>query len=112
MPRQVGSDKAKAAARKTRMKGKGKEATTNGSTSEAFKTKNVGGLVKVKLSKQWNVLKGQSTRDMDSVERRIRAKVVNMVEKELGLVDDEEEELETEREVEEEDEDEIKNSDF
>ena len=111
VPRPVGRDRAKAAARKTKTKGKGKEATSSESTSEAFKMKNLwGGLVKAKLLKQWNILKGRSTRDMDPAERRTHGSVVKMVEKELGLLDDEEEEPEAERE-EEEDEDEIEESD-
>ncbi|AQK82235.1 Putative calcium-dependent lipid-binding (CaLB domain) family protein [Zea mays] len=70
VPRPVGRDRAKAAARKTKTKGKGKEATSSESTSEAFKMKNLwGGLVKAKLLKQWNILKGRSTRDMDPAER-------------------------------------------
>jgi hypothetical protein len=56
-----------------------------------------GRLVKAKLLKQRNILKGRSTRDMDPVERRIHANIVKMVEKELGLVDDEEEEPKPER---------------
>jgi hypothetical protein len=47
---------------------------------------------------------------MDPAERRIHGRAVKMVEKELGLLDDEEEEPEAERE-EEEDEDEIEESD-
>eukprot|EP00267_Zea_mays_P051416 XP_020404362.1 uncharacterized protein LOC103648433 [Zea mays] len=59
VPRPVGRDRAKATARKTKTKGKGKEATSSESTSEAFKMKNLwGGLVKAKLLKQWNILKG------------------------------------------------------
>ena len=46
---------------------------------------------------------------MDLVERRTHVRAVKMVEKELGLLDDEEEEPEAERE-EEEDEDEIEES--
>ncbi|XP_008678146.3 glutathione S-transferase T3 [Zea mays] len=111
VPRPVGRDRAKAAARKTKTKGKGKEATSSESTSEAFKMKNLwGGLVKAKLLKQWNILKGRSTRDMDPAERRTHGRAVKMVEKELGLLYDEEEEPEVERE-EEEDEDEIEESD-
>lgn len=47
---------------------------------------------------------------MDPAERRTHCRAVKMVEKELGLLDDEEEEPEAERE-EEEDEDEIEESD-
>jgi hypothetical protein len=47
---------------------------------------------------------------MDPVERRIHANIIKMVEKELGLVDDEEEELKPEHK-EEEDEDKIEDSD-
>jgi hypothetical protein len=72
------------------MKGKGKEGTSSRSTSEAFKMKSLwGGLVKDNLLKQWNILKGRSTRDMDPAERRTHARVVKMVQKELGLIDDE-----------------------
>jgi hypothetical protein len=87
----TGRDRAKETVQKTKTKGKGKEATTSGSTSEAFKLKNLwGGLVKAKLLKQWNILKGWLTRDMDTSERRTHTKAVKMVEKELGLVDNEE----------------------
>jgi hypothetical protein len=48
--------------------------------------------------------------DMDPAERRTHGRAVKMVEKELGLLDDEEEEPESERE-EEEDEDDIEESD-
>jgi len=54
--------------------------------------------------------KGRSTRDIDSAEICTHTGIVKMVEKELGLLDDEEEEPEAERE-EEEDEDEIEESD-
>ena len=47
---------------------------------------------------------------MDPAERHTHSRAVKMVEKELGLLDDEEEEPEAERE-EEEDEDEIEESD-
>jgi hypothetical protein len=47
---------------------------------------------------------------MDPAERRTHGRAVKMVEKELGLLDDEEEEPKAERE-EEEDEDEIEESD-
>uniref|UniRef100_A0A804MMM2 Uncharacterized protein n=1 Tax=Zea mays TaxID=4577 RepID=A0A804MMM2_MAIZE len=58
-PGPVGRDRAKAAARKTKTNGKGKEATSSESTSEAFKMKNLwGGLVKAKLLKQWYIPKG------------------------------------------------------
>jgi hypothetical protein len=57
-----------------------------------------GGLVKAKFLKQWNILKGRSTRDMDLAERRIHARAVKMAEKELGLVDDEVEKPKAERE--------------
>ena len=96
---------------KDKDEGKGKEATSSESTSEAFKMKNLwGGLVKAKLLKQWNILKGRSTRDMDPAERRTHGRAVKMVEKELSLLNDEEEEPEAERE-EEKDEDEIEESD-
>ncbi|AQK97168.1 hypothetical protein ZEAMMB73_Zm00001d011552, partial [Zea mays] len=84
VPRPVGRDRAKAAVRKTKTKGKGKEATSSESTSEAFKMKNLWGeLVKAKLLKQWNILKGRSTRDMDPTKRRTHGRAVKMVEKEL-----------------------------
>jgi hypothetical protein len=54
--------------------------------------------VKAKFLKQWNILKGRSTRDMDLAERRIHARAVKMAEKELGLVDDEVEKPKAERE--------------
>jgi|UniRef100_A0A804NFV6 hypothetical protein len=41
VPRAVGRDRAKVFVRKTKTKEKGKEATSNGSTSEAFKMKNL-----------------------------------------------------------------------
>ncbi|PWZ54726.1 Glutathione S-transferase T3 [Zea mays] len=86
VPRPVRRYSAKAATRKTKTKGKRKEPTSSGSTSEAFKMKNMwGGLVKAKLLKQWNILKGRSTRDMNPAERRIHAGAVKMVEKEFGL---------------------------
>jgi hypothetical protein len=54
--------------------------------------------------------KGRSTRDIDSAEICTHTGIVKMVEKELGIVDNDEEELEAERE-EEENEDEIVESD-
>ena len=50
------------------------------------------GLVKAKLLKQWNKMKDRSTTGMDEAEKRTHAKAMKMVEKELGLQDDEDEE--------------------
>jgi hypothetical protein len=59
--RPVRRDRAKTAARMT-TKGKGMEAMSSGSISEAFKTKKLwSGLVKAKFLKQWNILKGRLT---------------------------------------------------
>jgi hypothetical protein len=70
----------------------------NESTSESFKMKNLwGSLVKAMLLKQWNILKGRSSRDMDPAETHTHTKVVKMVEKELDLIYDEEKEPKVER---------------
>ena len=52
------------------------------------------GLVKAKLLKQWNKMKDRSTTDMDEAEKRKHDKAMKMVEKELGLQDDEDEDEE------------------
>lgn len=92
--RPTGRDRAKAAAR--REKGRGKEKKSSSSSevaSKAFTMKNMwGGLVKAKLLKQWNKMKDRSTTDMDEADKRTHTKAMKMVEKELGLHDDEDEE--------------------
>ena len=88
--RPVGRDRAKAAARRR----KGKDSSSSSEVaSKAFTMKNMwSGLVKAKLLKQWNKTKDRSTTDMDEEEKRTHAKAMKMVEKELGLQDDEDEE--------------------
>ena len=51
-------------------------------------------LVNAKLLKQWNKMRDRSTADMNEAEKRTHAKAIKMVEKELGLQDDEDEEEE------------------
>ena len=51
----------------------------------------MGSFLKTKLFKQWNIMKSRPTADMDEVEKRTHSKAVKMVEKELGLYDDDEE---------------------
>ncbi|PUZ54416.1 hypothetical protein GQ55_5G130200 [Panicum hallii var. hallii] len=94
--RPIGRDRAKAAKRKEKAKGKekGKESSSSSAiASKAFAMKNMwGGLAKAKLFKQWNIMKSQSTADMDEAEKRTHFKTVKMVEeKEFGLDEDLEE---------------------
>lgn len=92
--RPIGRDRAKAAARREKGRRKGKESSSSSEVaSKAFTMKNMwSGLVKAKLLKQWNKMKDRSTTDMDEAEKRTHAKAMKMVEKELGLQDDEDEE--------------------
>jgi hypothetical protein len=95
--RPIGRDRAKAAARKDRRKGK--ESSSSEVASKSFAMKNMwNGLVKAKLLKQWNKMKDRSTADMDAAEKRKHVKAIKMVEKELGLEDDDDEENEEEEE--------------
>jgi hypothetical protein len=90
--RPPGRDRAKAAVRSARRKGK---ATSSSSEvgSKSFAMRNMmKGLVKAKLFKQWNKMKDRSTDDMNEAEKRKHAKAIKMCEKELGLEDDEDEE--------------------
>jgi hypothetical protein len=88
----IGRDRAKPAKRKEKGKGKekGKESSSSSAVaSKAFAMKNMwGSLVKAKLFKQWNIIKSQSTADMDEAEKRTHFKAVKMVEKEFGLDED------------------------
>ncbi|KAK1620642.1 hypothetical protein QYE76_026159 [Lolium multiflorum] len=95
----TGRDRAKAAARKGRRKGK--EASSSSEVgSKSFVMRNMmKGLVKAKLFKQWNKMKDRS--NMDEAEKRKHAKAIKMVEKELGLEEDDDEEEEQEEEEEE-----------
>lgn len=45
--------------------------------------------------KQWNILKGRSTQDMNLAERHTHAKAIKMIKNELGLVNDEKEKQKT-----------------
>lgn len=96
--RPIGRDRAKAAARREKEKGrrKGKESSSSSEVgSKAFAMKKMwSGLVKAKLLKQWNKMKDRSTTDMDEAEKRKHDKAMKMVEKELGLQDDEDEDEE------------------
>lgn len=100
--RPTGRDRAKAAARKG--KKKGKETSSSGSevANKSFAMKNMwNGLVKAKLLKQWNKMRDRSTADMTEADRRKHSKALQMVEKELGLEDDENEDDDNEEEEEE-----------
>nr|XP_051202109.1 uncharacterized protein LOC127315679 [Lolium perenne] len=82
--RPPGRDRAKAAVRSARRKGK---ATSSSSEvgSKSFAMRNMmKGLVKAKLFKQWNKMKDRSTDDMNEAEKRLHAKAIKMCEKELG----------------------------
>jgi len=94
--RPIGRDRAKAAARKEKGRRKEKESSSSSSVaSKAFAMKNMmSGLVKAKLLKQWNKMKDRSTTDMDEAEKRKHDKAMKIVEKELGLEDDEDEDEE------------------
>jgi hypothetical protein len=89
--RPIGRDRAKAAKRKE--KAKGKESSWSSAVgSKAFVMKNMwGGLVKAKLFNQWNIMKSRSTADMDEAEKHTHFKAIKMVETELGLDKDSEE---------------------
>ncbi|KAK1686259.1 hypothetical protein QYE76_047107 [Lolium multiflorum] len=92
--RPTGRDRAKAAARKDRRKGK-ESSSSSEVGSKSFAMKNMwNGLVKAKLLKQWNKMKDRSTADMNEAEKRKHAKAIQMVENELGLEDDADEEEE------------------
>jgi len=91
-PRPIGRDRAKATARKEKAKGKGKASSSSEVSTKAFEMNNMmGSFLKAKLFKQWNIMKSRSTADMDEAEKRTHSKAVKMVEKELGLYDDDEE---------------------
>lgn len=94
--RPIGRDRAKATARREKGKRKGKESSSSSEVaSKSFAMKNMWtGLVKAKLLKQWNKMRDRSTADMNEAEKRTHAKAIKMVEKELGLQDDEDEEEE------------------
>ena len=99
--RPPGRDRAKAAARKGRRKGK-ETSSSSEVGSKSFAMRNMmKGLVKAKLFKQWNKMKDRSTDDMNEAEKRKHAKAIKMVEKELGLEEDDDEEEEQEEEEEE-----------
>nr|XP_051218688.1 glutathione S-transferase T3-like [Lolium perenne] len=90
--RPTGRDRAKAAVRKGRRKGKDSSSSSEvGSKSFAMRNM-MNGLVKAKVFKQWNKMKDRSTDDMTEAEKRKHAKAIKMCEQELGLEDDEDEE--------------------
>jgi ribosomal protein L32E len=98
--RPTGRDRAKAAARKDRRKGK-ESSSSSEVASKSFAMKNMwNGLVKAKLLKQWNKMKDRSTADMNEAEKCKHAKAIKMVKKELGLEDDDDDEEEEEEEEE------------
>ena len=88
----MGRDRGKVAAR--RGKGKVKESSsTSEVANKSFVMKNMwSGLVKAKLLKQRNKMKDRSTTNMDEADKRTHEKAMKMVEKELGLHDDDEDE--------------------
>jgi hypothetical protein len=98
--RPIGRDRAKAATRKGRRKGK-ESSSSSEVANKSFAMKNMwNGLVKAKLLKQWNKMRDRSTADMTDAEKRKHAKAMQMVEKELGLEDDDNEDDDNEEEEE------------
>nr|XP_051201688.1 uncharacterized protein LOC127315224 [Lolium perenne] len=76
--RPPGRDRAKAAARKGRRKGK-ETSSSSEVGSKSFAMRNMmKGLVKAKLFKQWNKMKDRSTDDMNEAEKRKHAKAIKM----------------------------------
>ncbi|XP_071682401.1 uncharacterized protein [Lolium perenne] len=99
--RPMGRDRAKAAVRKGRRKGKETSSSSEVGSKSFAMSNMMKSLVKAKLFKQWNKMKDRSTVDMNEAEKRKHAKAMKMVEKELGLEDDDDEEEEQEQEEEE-----------